>query len=591
MSFSFPASRSVLLALAAIFAAAPVVQALTPDQVAVIVNDKSEKSRTIAEYYTKVRQIPADHLITISVKPQENISDEDYRTQIAEPIRKALLEKKLDQTITCLVTTYDVPLRTDNIAPTTAEKVEITAYQKALAAGRAELQEVTAKLDRVAAPQPAASSPASQAAPAKMPDLGTQIEQFKKAAQSAISRLNALDAAQRAKLAPAYRELQQAGFGLTLPPKFPQLTAEPAATQTQPAQSQPSVDPRVLEINRQQAALAATPADQDKKRLEILTLEREKSGLIGYCQKAESFSHLFDHRETYACVDSELMLLWVKDYSREGMLPNPKCIGGGSGRRRRGAETTLTSEDRIMITARLDGTSVEKVISMIDTSIRVEKDGLDGVAYFDAGFARIPSYDHEIIAAGEYLQKNAAMQVVIDTKPELLKAKDCPNAALYCGWYSLKNYQDSCQWLPGAVGFHIASFEMISLHDPHEFGWVAALLNHGFCGTLGPGYEPYVNAFPNPRLFFPLLVSGQYTQGEVWYLTCPTVSWAMGYVGDPLYNPFFNKPRLSAEQIAADPLLAKAAEILPPAKVTAPIPPKPVTTTAPSTAPATAPAK
>ena len=151
---------------------------------------------------------------------------------------------------------------------------------------------------------------------------------------------------------------------------------------------------------------------------------------------------------------------------------------------------------------------------------------------------------------------------MLDDTPDFFEAKNCPDAALYCGWYSLHAYRDSCQWLPGAVGYHVASFEMQTLHDVKETGWVTNLLKRGFCGTLGATAEPYLTAFPKPSKFFPLLLSGEFTQGEVWEVTMPYTSWRMGYVGDPLYNPFHAKPRVKVETLRQDTVLRNAFAIL-----------------------------
>ena len=38
-----------------------------------------------------------------------------------------------------------------------------------------------------------------------------------------------------------------------------------------------------------------------------------------------------------------------------------------------------------------------------------------------------------------------------------------PDAALYCGWYSLAKYVDAFDWKPGAVAYHLASSEAHTL--------------------------------------------------------------------------------------------------------------------------------
>jgi uncharacterized protein (TIGR03790 family) len=130
------------------------------------------------------------------------------------------------------------------------------------------------------------------------------------------------------------------------------------------------------------------------------------------------------------------------------------------------------------------------------------------------------------------------MNVVVDAKPELFQAGTAPGAALYCGWYSLSRYVDAFDWVPGAVGYHIASGECGTLRAGSGQGWCKRMLEDGVAATVGPVGEPYVQAFPVPEIFFSLLGDGDYTLAEVYFLSLPFLSWQMVLVGDPLYRPF-----------------------------------------------------
>jgi uncharacterized protein (TIGR03790 family) len=65
-------------------------------------------------------------------------------------------------------------------------------------------------------------------------------------------------------------------------------------------------------------------------------------------------------------------------------------------------------------------------------------------------------FDRPIHPAGELVRKSGRMPVVIDDKEQLFKEGECPDAALYCGWYSLASYTDAFSWKHGAVGYHLA---------------------------------------------------------------------------------------------------------------------------------------
>jgi hypothetical protein len=103
---------------------------------------------------------------------------------------------------------------------------------------------------------------------------------------------------------------------------------------------------------------------------------------------------------------------------------------------------------------------------------------------------------------------------------------------------------DAFDWVPGAVGYHLASAEATTLRDPSSQVWCKKMLEKGVCATVGPVYEPYLVAFPRPDEFFSLLLRGDLTLVECYSLTNPFNSWMMTLIGDPLYRPF--KYRASA---------------------------------------------
>ena len=87
------------------------------------------------------------------------------------------------------------------------------------------------------------------------------------------------------------------------------------------------------------------------------------------------------------------------------------------------------------------------------------------------------------------------MPVVLDEKESLFQEGECPDAALYCGWYSLANYVDAFKWVPGSIGYHIASVECETLRRPGNRLWCETMLEKGVAATIGPVAEPYVQGF------------------------------------------------------------------------------------------------
>ena len=198
--------------------------------------------------------------------------------------------------------------------------------------------------------------------------------------------------------------------------------------------------------------------------------------------------------------------------------------------------------------SRLDGLSVSTVKRIIQDSIKAEKNGLKGTAYFDArwpmptkqklsGYAL---YDNSIHLAADRIRKSNLLPVVVNNSKELFRPGEAPDACLYCGWYSRANYVDAFIWQSGAVGYHIASSECVTLKKRNSRVWCKMMLEKGVAATIGPVGEPYVQAFPLPEVFFGLLIDGYLSLAECYQVSLPFLSWKMVLIGDPLYRPFKN---------------------------------------------------
>jgi uncharacterized protein (TIGR03790 family) len=226
---------------------------------------------------------------------------------------------------------------------------------------------------------------------------------------------------------------------------------------------------------------------------------------------------------------------------------------------------------------RLDGPTDQIVHDIITTSIAVEKTGLQGQVALDArGMPEDNSYggyDQTIRNLATILKKTK-LQVTLDNTPSLFPDHSQFHVALYCGWYSVGHYHPCCQFEPGAVGFHIASFEMTSLRDRGNTGWCRGLLLDGIDTTLGPVNEPYLQSFPRADEFFPLLLTGKLTLAEVYWKTTPMASWMQCCIGDPLYNPFKVNAPLKVADLPADlqPIFKTAPAPAPPAATEQPLP-------------------
>jgi uncharacterized protein (TIGR03790 family) len=135
----------------------------------------------------------------------------------------------------------------------------------------------------------------------------------------------------------------------------------------------------------------------------------------------------------------------------------------------------------------------------------------------------------------------------------LFEPDSCKDAALYSGWYSHAKFIDCCEYVKGAVAWHLASSEAITLRNPASKVWCPNLLQKGIAATLGPVAEPYTIAFPKPAEFFGFLITGKYTLVETYSRTTYLTSWMTVLVGDPLYNPYKNSPMIKESLIEPSP--------------------------------------
>ena len=189
----------------------------------------------------------------------------------------------------------------------------------------------------------------------------------------------------------------------------------------------------------------------------------------------------------------------------------------------------------------VDGPNCAIAKGLIDKALVAEQTGLTGTAYIDSrglfGRDAYGYYDQSLRDLAMLVRLRTTLAVQEESTQALFPPGSCPQAALYCGWYSLRKYIDAFRFVDGAVGYHIASFEAVNLHDPNSSEWCPALLMHGITATLGPVAEPYLAAFPEPRAFFNELFDGRCLV-EAYYHTNPFNSWRILLIGDPLYTPF-----------------------------------------------------
>ncbi len=211
------------------------------------------------------------------------------------------------------------------------------------------------------------------------------------------------------------------------------------------------------------------------------------------------------------------------------------------------------------MTARLDAPIPQKVRDIILTGLAVERDGLKGKVVIDsrgiaatgpqAVYGSYGWYDQTLRNLAKIVSEKSNLKLLHDDSPDVMPAGSARDVAVYCGWYSVRKYIPCCSFNPGAVGFHVASYELVSLHGDGERGWCTGLLNDGVVATLGAVAEPYLHSFPQADEFFPLLFTGKLTLAEVYWKTTPFTSWMQTLIGDPLYTPYKKNPAIRIDDL------------------------------------------
>jgi uncharacterized protein (TIGR03790 family) len=519
---------------------------LAPDQVGILGMAASRESRYLAEYYAKARGIPASNIFLLRGVPVENLSRKEWDDRVRPELVAWMMENDRESKIRCLVTCWDVPLR---INPRGDTAPAVIARKTALLRAReARVKQVVSLLDLIdAVAAPTASSPRTPLDP-KTP-VATLAELVEKALRAARQRILALSSAdERKKAEQTFDKLFLASGGIGSLLASAARKGEELKLPPETARRLELAQAELIGIQKGLQALSVLP-DSVARDNQILVLLQQANGILATLQWIDEQQQLLAKNETHAAFDSELSLLLWHDYPLFFWTPNTLYYGLDA----------LTSKLPTLMVCRLAAPKLELVTKLIDTSIAVEKIGLEGKVYLDArGMGYSPNqdkpgsyaqYDQSLRDLSERLLNHTKLEVFLNNEDRLFQPGSCPDAAIYCGWYSLGSYVDAFTWKPGAVGYHMASLEAADLRDPGAKTWCPSMLADGVAATLGPVSEPYLAAFPLPDDFFSLLLTGRYTLAETYYRTSPFNSWQMILIGDPLYNPFKNRPLLKEEHL------------------------------------------
>jgi len=531
-------------------------RALSPNEVLVVANANSADSVALARLYAARRGIEQRQIVLLKTATTETVSRATFNAQIRTPIRMAMGRLKLKDKVRCICLMWGTPFRVAESESAQADKAQATVraihrkLQYRLAANLQLLATVGVMFPR---PRTQGLTPLGDLFPSPPPKppqpladpkaLLADIHKLLADRQVIINRIT--DAAKRRIAARQLMALHLELRGLQGLLDNIRDNRPPGAPDVTPLRRELADVTLQLSRRRKVRASAAEIA-------KLFSLIERRSGIMVAVEYADSLTtkvKKVDHvLKAEASVDSELALLWRSSYRLPGAAPNPLYW-----RKQPGVSSDPSAP--ALMTARIDGPTRADALRVIKASIATEAKGLHGVFYIDAGgpnrvavSARL-QYDARFEALHRFVTANTTLRCVIDKKQTLFPKDSCPHAALYCGWYSLRRYVPAFMWTPGAVGWHVASWEAVHLRDPASQEWCVKMIQNGVAATLGAVSEPLLSNFPNPNDFFPLLLTGKYTIAECYWRTVPAASWQMVLLADPLYNPFKANPQLKPDAL------------------------------------------
>jgi len=499
-------------------ATSPIRAEVEPADIMVVYNRRLPASLETAQYYAERRQVPAANLIGLDLPDTETIPRQVFDLEVAQPLRRLLDERRAAHPPVLLLV-YGMPMSVG--APPLVDGDQRAArLQAEIAPLVALVTQLTDELQRLVGESPPASR--DQSVPALVKEAEATLKQAIKFANGAISP--------EAQLRIQAIAIRLAG----LEPFARQAAGQPQAPTNAGAGN---LLPQLSAVLHSQMTRLQFTGIPEAKEAEASSLIRANNGLLGELVLRHELGQLDSNALTSAAVDSELALLLVAPVQLARWLPNPYHAQFD---RMPGIQAI---RDQTLMVARLDGPSPDIARRLVDDAIWAEENGLQGTFYIDArglgskkGF--YGEYDQHLRDLETFLRKKTRLPVVLDDRPDLFGPNACPDTALYCGWYSLANYVDSFKWRRGAIGFHVASGEATTLKKKDSNVWCKRMLEEGIAATLGPVQEPYLQSFPLPDVFFPLLLTGKLPLIEVYYQSTPFLSWRQVLIGDPLYNPF-----------------------------------------------------
>ncbi|MEM8677765.1 MAG: TIGR03790 family protein [Planctomycetota bacterium] len=509
---------------------------LVPEEIAILVNGTGPESEALGRYYAERRGVPLENICRIDLPARTVLARSEWQQRVRPEIARWLTDRDPQGSLRCWVTTWGIPMKIGKAEPTASRVADLLQFLEGEKRRRIQLaQQLVQALDRVANQGPSSSTVPQRRS---LSDIKAAFQAALVSAQQRAARLE--DVQQRQQASQQIQELVLTGSGMmALERAFARgLDNHPDATTLQPQLL--TLRGQIKGLEEARAMIEQTPLDLQHHQLSLSMLG-QTHGVFDSVSWINGRLKKIRANETNASFDSELACVLWPDHTL--LLWQPNYLHA------RYEGSPLRKVYPTIMVSRIDAPTLPLCRSLIDRAIEVEAKGLEGVFYLDGrGIAQsiepmeeagtLAAYDQSLMRTAEEFHNDPRLKVVYQNRQPLFQAGECPDAALYCGWYAVGNYVDAFDWQAGAVGYHIASYELRHYHQADSNEWCKRMVEQGVCATIGAVQEPYLQSFPRPDQFFPLLREGKHTLVECFALTNPFTSWAVTLIGDPLYRPF-----------------------------------------------------
>lgn len=517
--------------------------ALSPSDLIVVYNLNMQNSKGVAHYYAKKRAVPLSNLVGVRVPTSERMARLDFENELVSTVKTVVERLKSECKKPAILLVYGIPLLVRGSVREESDRAFVALARDKVTEYQGVVLQLISQLDHLVL----GNSPQVLAPESPEKNYET-IDVLKMAGESFKGGLRYLIEAKS-------KEGEQESI-LGASSVLIRLVGAASMAKAILEAAGKGKDDYLKFFKNQELlkwhALLKTELGEISFRgirpenaLETATVVRFVNGVIGELKFWDEIKTTYEDGKYSASVDNELTLILADPYQLARWLPNPFHENYDR------LPFINKIRDKTIMVGRLDGPTPELTKRLVDDAIATEKKGLEGIFYIDArgikgngSYGSYSWYDRHLFSLYNIIKDESSMDVVIDRGPELFSSGACPNAALYCGWYSLRNYVDSFTWKKGSVGFHVASAEASTLRARDSNVWCKRMVEEGIAATLGPVAEPYLLSFPLPDHFFPLLMSGKFPLLEVYFRSIPSISWRQTLIGDPLYTPFKNNPAI-----------------------------------------------